>query len=228
MKPVIKIAVVSDIVCPWCYIGKRRLEQAIQQTVDQFTFEIAYYPFELNPEMPTEGVDQEQYLSTKFGSREAFQKITENVTSIARSEGLEFDFSKQKVSPNTRAAHRLILFANHEGKQQQIVEALFKAYFTQGIDLSKKENLLSIAVQAGLDHDRTDLFLQSTVGDAEVIQAEKDLQNMGIGAVPFYILNERYGISGAQSPETFIAAFNNVTLSPNKTGETCDTDIQKC
>src|SRR3954467_7669581 len=105
-KPVIKVAVVSDVVCPWCYLGKRRLEKAVETLSDQFDFDIAYYPFELNPDMAASGKNQKEYLSNKFGGDEQFKKITSNVSNVAASEGLTFTSQKQNVSPNTRNAHR--------------------------------------------------------------------------------------------------------------------------
>src|SRR4051794_20418449 len=108
MKPTIKIDIVSDVVCPWCYIGKRRLEKAIDQLSAEFNFEVEYHPFELNPQMPLEGKDQKDYLSNKFGGEERYEQITEHVTQVAGDENLEFNFSKQHISPNTRMVHSII------------------------------------------------------------------------------------------------------------------------
>ncbi|HYG03751.1 MAG TPA: DsbA family oxidoreductase [Chryseosolibacter sp.] len=228
MKPKIKIAVVSDVVCPWCYIGKRRLEEAVKEVEQDFEFEIAYYPFELNPDIPKEGINQRDYLTKKFGGQEQYRVTTANVSKVAATEGLAFDFEKQLVSPNTRDAHRLILFANQEGKQARVVEGLFKAYFTDGVDLTKIENLLSIAELSGLDRGRTELFLNSSTGNAEVAAAEKELSQMGISGVPFYIINDQYGISGAQPKETFIRAFQNIATAKASQGEACDVDGSNC
>jgi Predicted dithiol-disulfide isomerase involved in polyketide biosynthesis len=107
-KPKIKIEVVSDVVCPWCYIGKRRLEKAMDQLKDQMDFDVEFLPFELNPDMPKEGKDQKDYLVKKFGSEEKYQQITNHVVNVASQEGLKFDFQKQHVSPNTRDAHRIM------------------------------------------------------------------------------------------------------------------------
>ena len=150
-KPVIKIDVVSDVVCPWCYIGKRRLEKAVSELSDKYQFDITYHPFELNPHMPETGVNQKQYLSNKFGGDARYEQLTGNVTRVAATEGLEFNFDKQKISPNTRNAHRIIEFARTQGKQLEAKEAFMKAYFTDGVDLSKKENLAAVAVSVGLD-----------------------------------------------------------------------------
>src|SRR5688572_22315651 len=115
MKPVIKIDVVSDVVCPWCYIGKRRLEKAIDQLSPDYTFEIEYHPFELNPNTPSEGVNQKEYLTEKFGSEDRYHQITAHTTQVAAQEGLSFNFDKQRVSPNTRLMHSIIQLAKLEG-----------------------------------------------------------------------------------------------------------------
>lgn len=227
-KQKIKIGVVSDVVCPWCYIGKRRLEKAIDKLSDKYEFEIEYFPFELNPHIPANGVNQREHLTEKFGGEDRFEAITSRTASVAAQEGLSFNFDAQTVIPNTRNAHRLIQLAKEDGKQLQLVEAFFKAYFTDGIDLSKKENLISISEQAGLDRAKVELFLKSSTGTTEVEMAELEIQKLGISGVPFYILNNKYGISGAQAPETFIEAFNNLGKEMDLQGEACDIDNKNC
>ncbi len=227
-KPKIKVDIVSDVVCPWCYIGKRRIEKAMQTLADKYDFEVEYHPFELNPQMPVEGVDQKQYLSAKFGGEERYDEITANTTAVAAQEGLNFDFSKQRVSPNTRNAHRVIQFAKKEGKQPEVKEAFMKAYFEQGTDLSKKENLVSVAANAGLSKQAVETLLSSTEGLAEIEHAEHELQKLGISGVPFYIINNKYGVSGAQASETFINAFEDIGKELTATGEACDVDSKDC
>lgn len=227
-KPKIKIDIVSDVVCPWCYIGKRRIERAMNSVSDQYDFEIEYHPFELNPQMPAEGVNQKQYLSDKFGGEDRYDKITANTTAVAAQEGLNFDFNKQKVSPNTREAHRIIQFAKQEGKQPQVKEAFMKAYFEQGVDLSKKENLISVAVDAGLSKDAVEKLLSTNEGLAEIALAEQELQKLGISGVPFYIINNKYGVSGAQASETFRKAFEDISKQVITSGEACDVDQKNC
>ncbi len=209
-KPKIKIDVVSDVVCPWCYIGKRRLEKAVDLLQDKYEFELEYHPFELNPDMPVEGTDQKKYLTNKFGGEERYHQITDRVTIVAAEEGLHFDFGNQRISPNTREAHRVIQFAKQEGKQPEVKEAFMKAYFTEGIDLSKKENIIRVAAQAGLSKEKVEKFLSTDDGLAEVALAEKELQKLGITGVPFYIINNKYAISGAQPSESFVQAFEDI------------------
>jgi predicted DsbA family dithiol-disulfide isomerase len=228
-KPKIKIDIVSDVVCPWCYIGKRRLEKAIETVSDQYDFELTYLPFELNPYMEKQGVDQKEYLSNKFGGEERYHQITDNTTSVAAQEGLTFNFYKQKVSPNTRSLHAIIDLAKEEGIQLKVVDAFFKAYFTNGIDLSKEENIITVAVDAGLEKQKTAQRLANENALTKIELTEKEIQKLGISGVPFYIVNNKYGISGAQMPESFISVFNEVVAAATvPTGESCDVDNKNC
>jgi predicted DsbA family dithiol-disulfide isomerase len=228
-KPKIKIDIASDVVCPWCYIGKRRIEKAMTELSDQFEFDVSYLPFELNPQTPKEGFNQKEYLTKKFGSEEKYNQITSHVASVAAEEGLKFDFSKQKVSPNTRDAHRILLFAKQEGKQLAAKEAFMKAYFEDGVDLTKKENLLAISEQVGLKTQRIAALLDSDEGLAEVIMSEQANHQRGISGVPYYIINNQYGISGAQSSEVFVQALTQIGNQPVTTeGEACAVDGSDC
>jgi predicted DsbA family dithiol-disulfide isomerase len=210
-KPLVKIEVVSDVVCPWCYIGKRRLEKALDRLGNTYQFDLSFLPFELNPAIPIQGVDQKQYLTKKFGGEDRYEKITRQVTEIAAREGLTFDFNKQSVSPNTRQAHRLIWFAKKFNKQAAVNEALLKAYFELGMDLSKDENLVTLAAQSGLDPETISSFLLSEEGTKEVIELEQLSYQRGISGVPFFIFNNQYGVSGAQATDTFVQVIQQVS-----------------
>lgn len=229
-KPTLKISVISDVVCPWCYIGKRRLETAIANLSDKYTFDVEYFPFELNPQMPESGADQKEYLTQKFGSESKYEQLTGHVSNVAAQHGLDFNYKAQSVSPNTRKAHRLIQLAKEDGKQLELVEALFKAYFTDGVDLSKDENLILLAERCGLDREKVTSFLNSKVGEVEVEMAERQWQNAGVTGVPFYVIDNKYGISGAQSPEAFIQAFTEIADSKKveSSGEACDINGENC
>lgn len=227
-KPKIKVDIVSDVVCPWCYIGKRRIEKAMHTLADKYDFEVEYHPFELNPNMPAEGVDQKRYLSDKFGGEARYEKLTAQTTAAAAREGLNFDFSKQKISPNTRDAHRIIQYARQEARQPQVKEAFMKAYFEDGIDLTKKENLVAVAAGAGLSAQNVEKLLSTHDGLAEVEFAEQELQKLGISGVPFYIINNKYGVSGAQASETFIDVFENMNKETAPSGEACDVNAKAC
>lgn len=223
----IKIDIVSDVVCPWCYIGKRRIEKAIDQLQGQFEFEVSYLPFELNSQVPKTGLDQKKYLANKFGGDARFTQITQHVTSVAATEGLHFDFTKQKVMPNTLDVHRIIWFARQEGKQQAVKEAYLKAYFEDGVDLSKTENLVSIAVVCGLPEARVTALLQSDEGLQEVVTLEQLNQQRGVSGVPFYIINDQYGISGAQPTDTFVQALTQIGREV-ETANACDVETKEC
>jgi predicted DsbA family dithiol-disulfide isomerase len=226
-KPVIKIDVVSDVVCPWCYIGKRRLEKAIDKLKNDFDFEVEYHPFELNPTMPSEGRNQKEYLSTKFGGEERYHQITNHTAKTAAQEGLNFDFQKQKISPNTLNSHRLIAFAKQKGKQAEMKEALMSAYFEKGIDLSRTQNLVAIAVEHGLDANETENFLNSDQLTTEVKLEEQQNYQRGISGVPFYIVNNKYGVSGAQPTEVFVNALTEIGGEAVE-GAACEVDSKDC
>jgi predicted DsbA family dithiol-disulfide isomerase len=229
MKPIIRIDVASDVVCPWCYIGKRRLEKAIELVKDKFNFEVVYHPFELNPGMPKEGKNQKEYLSDKFGGSERYEHLTNNVTSVAATEGIEFNFPKQDVSPNTRDMHRVIQSVTGTSLQSTLVEEFFKAYFTDGIDLSKRENLIEVAVRAGVERTGVERLLGSDELTAEVITSENQMQKLGISGVPFYIINNKYGVSGAQASKTFADAFTQLGIEMQTAGgEACSVDDPNC
>ena len=227
-KPVIKIDVVSDVVCPWCYIGKRRLEKAIDELKDRIHFEVEYHPFELNPDTPKKGFNHKEYLTKKFGSEERYQQMTNHVVTIAAQEGLKFNFNDQQVSPNTLDSHRLIAFAKNQGKQQEMKEALMNAYFEKGIDLTQNKNLVSIAEALGLDGNAVESFLNTEELVAEVKLEEKLNHQRGISGVPFYIINNKYSVSGAQPKEAFLQVFTEVGNEPFGVAEACDIDTKNC
>lgn len=228
-KPTIKVDIVSDVVCPWCYIGKRRIEKAMTKLADQFEFDVTYLPFELNPQTPKEGFNQKEYLAKKFGGEARYNEITKHVTAVAAEEGLNFDFSKQSMSPNTRDAHRIIRYAKEEGKQLAVKEAFMKAYFEEGVDLTKKENLIAISEKAGLNAERISQLLDSDEGLIEVIALESTNHQRGISGVPYYIINNQYGISGAQPTDVFIKALTQIGSEPAATeSEACAADGSDC
>ena len=210
-KSLIEIEVVSDVVCPWCYIGKRRLQKAVATASDRFDFNITYLPFELNAQLPEEGVGYKAYLSEKFGGEEQFELQTSRVSEVARQEGLIFDHERQEISPNTLRLHALIQAASDPAIQSRIVEGFFKAFFTDGVDLADKANIVSVALAAGMDNST----IEKTLSDREMIrrirQQERDIYAMGIHSVPFYIINREFGISGAQTAENFIKVFSQAT-----------------
>jgi predicted DsbA family dithiol-disulfide isomerase len=227
-KPVIKVDVVSDVVCPWCYIGKRRLEKAIDQLKDRIDFEVEYHPFELNPDTPNEGVNHKDYLTKKFGGEARYRQLTEHVATVAAQEGLKFNYSDNHITPNTLDSHRLIAFAKKHGKQKEMKEALMSAYFEKGIDLTQKRNLVSLATQQGIRAADVEAFLNSNDLANEVKLEEQFNYKRGISGVPFYIVNNKYGVSGAQPTETFIQAFTEIGALPSENAEACDVESKEC
>jgi predicted DsbA family dithiol-disulfide isomerase len=203
------------------------LEKAIDQLKNDFDFEVEYHPFELNPNMPAEGRNQKEYLVAKFGGKERYHQITNHTTKTALQEGLKFDFSKQTTSPNTFNSHRLIAFAKAKGKQAELKEALMSAYFEKGIDLTKTRNLVSIAVEHGLDAREVEQFLNSNDLAAEVKLEEQLNYQRGISGVPFYIINNKYGVSGAQPTEVFVNALADIGKEVVE-GAACDMDAKNC
>jgi len=204
MKQVLKIDIVSDVVCPWCYIGKRRLDKAIEALKHQYDFNIHYHPFELHTELPSEGQNQKEYLVKKFGGESRFHQLTNNVARIAQAEGLQFDFDKQNVMPNTRKAHVIIAGAKEYDLQAAVTEGLFDAYFSRGIDLSKDENLITVGIAAGLERNIIEGWLSDESRFNDIVQSEKQSSKIGVHAVPFFIINDKYAISGAQPTEAFL------------------------
>ncbi|HEX6948299.1 MAG TPA: DsbA family oxidoreductase [Nitrospira sp.] len=206
----ISIEIYSDVVCPWCYVGKRRLERALSQLPGVPT-KMTWRPFQLNPTMPTEGTDRVAYLEAKFGSLDAFRRLEEQVIAAGISEQIPFAFEKIRKTPNTFLAHRLIWYAGQQGRQDAVVDALFKGYFEQGVDIGLPEALSALAESAGLDAAR---LLQTDEGTEEVKVEEAAGHRLGIRAVPYFVFNQRYGISGAQPAEVFVGAIEKVAQQP--------------
>ena len=167
MKP-LTIRIVSDVICPWCFVGKRRLEQALLTLSSDVEPEIVWSPFELNPDMPVEGMSRREYRTAKFGSWERSQEMDAQLAAVGASLGIQFNFPKIQRTPNTFAAHRLIWFAGKHGKQDEIVEQLFRSYFIEGADIGECETLVAIAVACCIPEGATREFLESDDASAEV------------------------------------------------------------
>ena len=228
MKTRIKIDVVSDVVCPWCYIGKRRLEKAIAALSDAYDFEISYLPFELMPEMPVEGRNTRQHLVQKFGGEDRYNQIVNHVTEVAAGEELRFDLFNQEKSPNTRQLHRIIHFAQQENKQLATVEAFFKAYFEDAVDLTNRQNVLQVAESAGLSRQLVEKIMDTNEGKTELDALFYQNKLMNVSGVPFYIINDKFTVSGAQPAEMFIEALPNMAAQAPLVGEVCDVETGEC
>lgn len=210
MDPIV-IDVVSDVVCPWCYIGKRRLEAAIAQLRESdpdLPFAIRWHPFQLNPDLPPEGVDRKAYLEAKFGGPDRAKQIYERVTAAGRTVDIPFAFDAIARQPNTLDAHRLVAWAQsrNEGDADALVEGLFRANFLEGRYVGDRDELADIAVAAGYDPDDARAFLASDELRDAVAQADVRAREMGIGGVPFFIFDGKTAVSGAQEPATIVEA----------------------
>jgi predicted DsbA family dithiol-disulfide isomerase len=208
----ITIDVVSDVVCPWCYLGKARLELAIAEVQDEVGVDINWRPYRLNPDYPPEGVDQKAALAAKLGGEERVVSAHKMLTDLGREVGIAFNFDAIKIGPNTLDAHRLIHWAVTEDreKQDRIVDALFKANFEEGKNVGDHSVLLDIAEKAGLDRTVIAALLASDA-DGDLIVAEIEAaQKMGVTGVPFFIFDQQYAVSGAQTPDVIASALRDI------------------
>ncbi len=201
------IDVVSDVVCPWCYVGKRRLEQALALRPGRLV-ELRFRPFQLDATIPPEGLDRQDYMRKKFGSLERLVEAHTRLEAIGVSEGIDFHFKDIKRSPNTLDAHRLIGLAQGFGAQDKIVEALFDAYFVRGLDIGDRGVLADIAAEAGLDREDVLEFLDSGELADRVRREIETAQQLGIQGVPFFIFGGKYAVSGAEAPEVIADAMD--------------------
>jgi predicted DsbA family dithiol-disulfide isomerase len=203
------IDIISDVVCPWCYIGKRRLEAALElyreRSPGAAEPKITWHPFQLNPDMPATGIDRDAYVKSKFGADRAGQ-IYGRITSIGKEVGIPFDFTKVTRQPNTLAAHSLIALAIDAGKQDAVVEALFRAFFVEGKDLTSADALAEIALGTGLDAGDVKAFLASENARAHIRAEDKEARKIGVEGVPFFVFNKRIAVSGAQEPAVLLEA----------------------
>ena len=203
------IDVVSDVVCPWCYVGKRRLERALALlAVQQPDVEpvVRWHTFQLNPEMAPEGIAREDYVRNKFGDRA--DSIYERVAGVGKEVGIAFAFDRIARQPNTVVPHSLIAVSEPGMAQDAMVEAFFKAYFLEGLDLTEASVLMDVAESAGMDRVVAEAHLQNAELHSQTIDSDKAAREMGITGVPFFIFNQKVGLSGAHESETLLEAMN--------------------
>ncbi len=208
----LQIDVVSDVVCPWCFIGKRRLEKALALKPD-IPVEVRYHPYFLNPWVPREGISRDEYLTTKFGSPERYKSIAGRVSDAAASEGLTYAVDKMKRQPNTLDCHRLIMWAQSTGKAPAMKQRLMDLYFTEGADLSDREVLVQAASDIGMDPAKTRELLASDADVDRVEAAANSAKDAGIDGVPTFILGGVAAVSGAQAPEVLANAIEQVATN---------------
>jgi len=203
----IYVDIVSDTICPWCYIGKRRFERALDLS-GRNDIAISWRPFQLNPDMPSEGMTRDDYVRAKFGGGDRPRQIYQAIAESGREAGIEFQFSKIKRTPNTVLSHRLVYWSAKQERQDEVVASLFKAYFEDGLDLGDLDILVECAARVGLDREDARKFLQSDDGRQEVVASDVYARRLGINGVPCFIVNRKYAVSGAQPPSAFVEVFN--------------------
>jgi predicted DsbA family dithiol-disulfide isomerase len=203
------IDVYSDVICPWCYVGKRRLESALARLGGAVHARVMWRPFQLNPTMPKEGMDRRTYLQAKFGSLEVFDEMEQRLLEAGDAERISFAFRKIVRTPNTFLAHRLIWHAGLHDRQNELVESLFRGYFEEGADIGSPTALAQLADRAGL---KAETVFRGDEGVAEVKEEEAVGRRLGIRAVPHFVLNQAVAVSGAQPPEVLIAAIEKSRL----------------
>ena len=210
----LKIDIVSDVVCPWCVIGFRNLKKAMHELQTELNFEISWKPYELHPEIPQEGYDKKLYMQQKFGSAGGRAPYNE-ITKIGESVGFEFNFSKTERIPNTFMAHRLLWKAEQCDLQTELSEALFEAYFSDGLNIGSKQILAQISESVGMEKKEVINFLDSKEGGQEIADLEMNFIEKSIGAVPTYFINDKYIIQGGQEPETFVSFLRKIIQKEN-------------
>jgi predicted DsbA family dithiol-disulfide isomerase len=201
----IDIDVVSDAVCPWCFVGKRRLEKAIAAVKGKHEIRVHWKPFQLNPGMPKDGMARAEYRLKKFGSEKVVAELDRRMIAVGKQENIPFALDRIQRTPNTFDAHRLIGWAGKKGVQDAVVEGLFRAFFTEGRDIGDRKVLAAVARDAGLD---AAAFLDGDEGSEDVRAEEARARELGIQGVPFFTIAGRFAVSGAHEPDTFLEAFD--------------------
>lgn len=209
MGDVMRIDVWADVVCPWCWIGEARLFRALEQRPD-IQAEVTWRPFQLQPDLPKEGLSWDEVVRTRFGGPERARMMFQHVASAGAADGLEFNFEAISSHPNTRDAHRLVLLAQEAGIAREMAEALFRANFQDGRDVGKTGVLADVAAQVGLDRDRVARFLGGDQLGRVVDESQAEARELGIDGVPFFVIDGTYAFSGAQPLETFVAVLDRV------------------
>lgn len=206
----VKLDIFSDPICPWCLIGKTWLDAALAQRPGH-PFTITWHPFMLNPDMPPEGIDRREYLEAKFGGKADAARIYGHIDNVARESGLELNLGGITRTPNTRDAHRLILWAEIEGAQQAVVDALFQAYFFDGRDIGDRDVLADIADGAGLDAAVVRRLLDSDSDLREIVERDAAARAMGLTSVPSFIVAGQHAVPGAQPTDLWLQVIDELT-----------------
>ena len=209
----LQVDAVADFICPWCYLGKSRLERALTHIQGDEQPKVLWHPFQLNPDMPVDGMAFDEYLEKRFGGRELVQPFLDELTIVGEKEGIAFRFDQLERIPNTLNAHRLIQIAGPGPLQNRLVDLLFSNFFEHGKDIGDNELLSALGRQAGLDAAAIGRFQRRDSGLAEIRAEEKHLREMGVSGVPNYILNGKYAVAGAQDADALVRAFDQVMFA---------------
>ena len=212
-----KVMIVSDTICPWCYVGKRRFERALAERTEVKP-DIEWRPFQLNPNMPTEGLDRTAYMRAKFGTDERAEEIYKAIRDAGNGENIAFAFDLISRVPNTIGSHRLISWSLPSGQQDSVVEILFRSYFLSGRDIGDIDVLVEVAATAGLDETEARAYLSGEEGVEQAQAESSEAHRLGISGVPCFIFDGKYAVSGAQEPEVFSQVFD-LALQPDDTDQ---------
>jgi len=204
------IQIISDPICPWCYIGKTRFERALAERPEH-GLEISWKPFQLNPEMPPEGMDRREYLERKFGGKGAADQVYGDIQKAAEGDGLDVALDQIKRTPNTMNAHRLIHWAGIEGLQNEAVAALFVANFKEGKDISDPTLLADIADSVGMDREVTARLLASDADYADTRAEDEKAREMGVQGVPTFLIDGQYVVTGARDTAFWVDLIDEIT-----------------
>jgi len=208
-EPIV-IDVISDVMCPWCYIGKRRLEAALKQRPD-LDVVIQWQPFQLDATIPKGGMDRQEYLNRKFGGPEGAKSVYANIVEAGVAENIPFAFDKIPYSPNTIDCHRLIQWSKQDGHQDALVERLFAMFFIEGLDVGDHAVLQKAAKDAGMDGEKVERLLAGDNDFDTIEQSIASAQKMGIQGVPCFVFNSKYAVSGAQRSEVIVEILDKIT-----------------
>ncbi len=210
----VDIDIISDVVCPWCFIGKRHLEQALalyrERYPDRPQPQVHWHPFQLNPHIPASGMPRSEYTAQKFGGPEQVRQIYDRVAAFGEKAGISFDFGNIKTQPNTVDAHRLVHHAESLGLQDQMVESIFRGYFLEGSDLTSIDTLADLAERAGIPRDQAMRYVQSDEDRDFISKEDHHARSIGVEGVPFFVFNQKLAAAGAQPPEVLLDVIERV------------------
>jgi predicted DsbA family dithiol-disulfide isomerase len=212
------IVVYSDVICPWCYVGKRRLQAALDSL--GMSVHLLWRPFELNPDMPADGMERQSYRARKFGKARSAE-LDRNMIEVGREVGIEFAFDRMLRTPNTRLAHRLVWEAERQNRHNAVVDRLFQGYFEEGLDIGASPVLEKLATDSGLDAEGVRSALTQADSLDAVTELEEEGYRMGIQGVPFFLLLQKYQVSGAQPPQFWRDALPRLVAEATATATAC-------